>query len=78
MDNIVNRFWRFFQARDMSNIVYYKMFKNLLEVAEEHGASLGIHPGLLIQEAYDPDAPMDDKIDVTKGSFWEYDCDKSL
>eukprot|EP00957_Ditylum_brightwellii_P014518 1092999-Ditylum_brightwellii.AAC.1 len=29
MGNVINRFWYFYQARDMSNISYFEKFKNL-------------------------------------------------
>eukprot|EP00957_Ditylum_brightwellii_P142365 10846001-Ditylum_brightwellii.AAC.1 len=70
MGNIVNQFWRVFQSRDMSNISYYEKYNNLIEVAEEHGVNLGIHPGLLMQEASDKNAPTDKEIDTTKSKFF--------
>eukprot|EP00957_Ditylum_brightwellii_P070672 5371051-Ditylum_brightwellii.AAC.1 len=70
MGNIINRFWRFFQPRDVSIISYYKKYKNLIEVAEEHSANLGIHPGLMMQEASDENALTDKEIDTTKSKFF--------
>eukprot|EP00957_Ditylum_brightwellii_P196730 14989502-Ditylum_brightwellii.AAC.1 len=67
MQSIVNRVWHFFQERDMSNIVYINKFKNLIEVAEKHGAKIELHPELLGKEAADPTVPTDDEIEVTKG-----------
>eukprot|EP00957_Ditylum_brightwellii_P095764 7296585-Ditylum_brightwellii.AAC.1 len=44
MGNVINWFWHFYQARDMSNISYFEKFKNLIELAEEHGANIGLYP----------------------------------
>eukprot|EP00957_Ditylum_brightwellii_P125853 9593796-Ditylum_brightwellii.AAC.1 len=69
MGNIVNRFWHFFQARGMSNIVYYEKFKNLIKVTEEYNAIIGLHPELLSKEAADSRAPTEDEMETTKGKF---------
>eukprot|EP00957_Ditylum_brightwellii_P172698 13146843-Ditylum_brightwellii.AAC.1 len=61
----------FFQARDMSNIMYFKKFKNLIKVAEEHGVNLELHTGLLNKEASNPDNPIEEEIELTKGKFFE-------
>eukprot|EP00957_Ditylum_brightwellii_P068998 5237136-Ditylum_brightwellii.AAC.1 len=45
-------------------------FKNLIEVAKKHRANLGIHPGLLIQEATNQNIPTDNEIDLTKGKLF--------
>eukprot|EP00957_Ditylum_brightwellii_P013288 1002663-Ditylum_brightwellii.AAC.1 len=47
------------KVRDMSNITYYEKFKNLIEVAEEHGANLCLHSQLIIIKANDVDSPTD-------------------
>eukprot|EP00957_Ditylum_brightwellii_P101967 7771956-Ditylum_brightwellii.AAC.1 len=41
--NIISHFWHFYQSRDMTNIVYFENFKNLIDVAKEHGATLILH-----------------------------------
>eukprot|EP00957_Ditylum_brightwellii_P130219 9933598-Ditylum_brightwellii.AAC.2 len=70
MENTVEQFWRFYQARGMTNLVYLEKFKNLVKVAEEHGANIGLQPGLLSQEVLDANSPTDDKKEVTKGKFF--------
>eukprot|EP00957_Ditylum_brightwellii_P108000 8238518-Ditylum_brightwellii.AAC.1 len=54
----------------MSNLVYFEKFKNLVKIAEEHGASIDVHPELLSREAANPDAPTEEEKIVTKGKFF--------
>eukprot|EP00957_Ditylum_brightwellii_P199987 15245674-Ditylum_brightwellii.AAC.1 len=65
--NIIHQFWCFYQARYMSNILYFEKFKNLVDVAEEHGANLGLHQGLIKEVAANPKAPTQEEKDISKG-----------
>eukprot|EP00957_Ditylum_brightwellii_P112522 8578139-Ditylum_brightwellii.AAC.1 len=67
--NIINRFWHFYQARDMSNLAYCEKFRNLIEVAEEHRANLCLHPKLINTEAADVESPTDEEKDTAKDKF---------
>eukprot|EP00957_Ditylum_brightwellii_P094499 7195342-Ditylum_brightwellii.AAC.1 len=69
MENIVGQFWRFCQARDMANLDYLEKFKNLVAVAEEHGANIWLHLRLLNQEVVDVNSLIDDEKEVMKGIF---------
>ena len=54
----------------MANIVYFEKFKNLINMAEEHGTSLGLHIELLRKEATNPNSPTDDEKEITKAKFF--------
>eukprot|EP00957_Ditylum_brightwellii_P187221 14258923-Ditylum_brightwellii.AAC.1 len=53
----------------MSNLAYYEKFRNLIEVAEEHGANLCLHPKLINTKAADVESPMDEEKDMAKDKF---------
>eukprot|EP00957_Ditylum_brightwellii_P153108 11654191-Ditylum_brightwellii.AAC.3 len=40
-------FWMFYQPKDMGNLAYYNKFKSLVEVAEQHGGNIALHPALM-------------------------------
>eukprot|EP00957_Ditylum_brightwellii_P198603 15136727-Ditylum_brightwellii.AAC.1 len=68
--NMISCFWWFYQARDMANIVYFKKIRNLINVAEEHRATLGLYMDLLKIVAANPLASTDDKKAATKAKFF--------
>eukprot|EP00957_Ditylum_brightwellii_P155620 11845898-Ditylum_brightwellii.AAC.1 len=53
----------------MSNISYFGKLKNLVDVAEEHSANLGLHPGLIKQIAANTNAPTQEEKDELKAKF---------
>eukprot|EP00957_Ditylum_brightwellii_P006490 491762-Ditylum_brightwellii.AAC.1 len=53
----------------MSNILYFEKFKHLVNVAEKHGANLGLHQGLIKQVAANTNAPTQEEKDESKANF---------
>eukprot|EP00957_Ditylum_brightwellii_P131669 10041829-Ditylum_brightwellii.AAC.1 len=69
MANIISQSWRFYQTRDMANIVYFKKLQNLIDVAKEHRTNLGLHKEVLKREAVNPNIPSQDEKKMTKAKF---------
>lgn len=67
----IKRLYTFRQGQSMSNEAFLEKFKTLTEVADDHGADVGIFPAavrakLAEQMASDPDAPTPEELKAAK------------
>eukprot|EP00957_Ditylum_brightwellii_P157452 11983547-Ditylum_brightwellii.AAC.1 len=60
----IERFWKFFQPKEMSNFAFLDRFKSLVEIVEHHGGNINEHKGLVERET--PDGADDDARNLAK------------
>eukprot|EP00957_Ditylum_brightwellii_P100876 7688390-Ditylum_brightwellii.AAC.1 len=60
----IEKFWKFFQPKEMSNSTFLDKFKSLVKIVEHHGGNIDEHEGLMEKET--PDGANDDARNLAK------------